>query len=33
MSAPDTKSDKMAVDPELFTRGWIFIRGVPSMKF
>ncbi|AZO07443.1 MULTISPECIES: ribosome biogenesis GTP-binding protein YihA/YsxC [unclassified Mesorhizobium] len=23
----------MAVDPELFTRGWIFIRGVPSMKF
>ncbi|MDG4897068.1 ribosome biogenesis GTP-binding protein YihA/YsxC [Mesorhizobium sp. WSM4976] len=27
------KIDKMAVDPELFTRGWIFIRGVPSMKF
>ncbi|AZO19218.1 MULTISPECIES: ribosome biogenesis GTP-binding protein YihA/YsxC [unclassified Mesorhizobium] len=23
----------MAIDPELFTRGWIFIRGVPSMKF
>ncbi|RVC66767.1 YihA family ribosome biogenesis GTP-binding protein [Mesorhizobium sp. M00.F.Ca.ET.038.03.1.1] len=23
----------MAVDPELFTRGWIFIRGVPSMRF
>lgn len=33
MSAPNTKSDKMAIDPELFTRGWIFIRGVPSMKF
>ncbi|CDX37536.1 putative GTP-binding protein EngB [Mesorhizobium sp. SOD10] len=33
MNAPDTKSDKTAVDPELFTRGWIFIRGVPSMKF
>ncbi|TIW12430.1 MAG: YihA family ribosome biogenesis GTP-binding protein [Mesorhizobium sp.] len=23
----------MTVDPELFSRGWIFIRGVPSMKF
>ncbi|TGQ08042.1 ribosome biogenesis GTP-binding protein YihA/YsxC [Mesorhizobium sp. M2E.F.Ca.ET.219.01.1.1] len=27
------KSDRTEIDPELFTRGWIFIRGVPSMKF
>ena len=33
MSAPKTTADKPAIDPELFTRGWIFIRGVPSMKF
>ena len=33
MSAPKTAADKPAIDPEQFTRGWIFIRGVPSMKF
>ena len=27
------KSDRTEIDPELFTRGWVFIRGVPSMKF
>ncbi|WP_217576255.1 ribosome biogenesis GTP-binding protein YihA/YsxC [Mesorhizobium sp. GbtcB19] len=29
MSAPD----KSVIETELFTRAWIFIRGVPSMKF
>ncbi|NUS21997.1 MAG: YihA family ribosome biogenesis GTP-binding protein [Mesorhizobium sp.] len=33
MSAPDKSTNDTAISPELFTRGWIFIRGVPSMKF
>ncbi|WP_167449086.1 ribosome biogenesis GTP-binding protein YihA/YsxC [Mesorhizobium hawassense] len=33
MSAPDKTTNDTAISPELFTRGWIFIRGVPSMKF
>ena len=33
MNAPDTTTTKTAIEPELFTHGWIFIRGVPSMKF
>ncbi|MBZ9849778.1 ribosome biogenesis GTP-binding protein YihA/YsxC [Mesorhizobium sp. CA14] len=38
MNAPEkTTNDKTpnetAISPELFTRGWVFIRGVPSMKF
>ncbi len=33
MNAPDTTTTKTAIDTELFTHGWIFIRGVPSMKF
>ena len=37
MSAPekmtnDKTPNETAISPELFTRGWIFIRGVPSMK-
>jgi len=33
LSAPDKSTNDTAISPELFTRGWIFIRGVPSMKF
>lgn len=38
MSAPekmtnDKTPNETAISPELFTRGWVFIRGVPSMKF
>lgn len=38
MNAPekmtnDKSTNETAISPELFTRGWIFIRGVPSMKF
>jgi len=33
LSAPDKSTNDTATSPELFTRGWIFIRGVPSMKF
>ncbi|CCV03879.1 GTP-binding protein [Mesorhizobium metallidurans STM 2683] len=34
MSAPgNTTRDKTVVRTELFTQAWIFIRGVPSMKF
>ncbi|WP_430699223.1 ribosome biogenesis GTP-binding protein YihA/YsxC [Mesorhizobium humile] len=33
MNASDKTPNETAVSPELFTRGWIFIRGVPSMKF
>ena len=39
MNAPEkttnamTTTETTAIGPELFTRGWIFIRGVPSMKF
>lgn len=33
MNAPDKTPNETAISPELFTRGWIFIRGVPSMKF
>ncbi|TPI43460.1 YihA family ribosome biogenesis GTP-binding protein [Mesorhizobium sp. B3-1-6] len=29
----DKSTNETAISPELFTRGWIFIRGVPSMKF
>jgi GTP-binding protein len=29
----DKSTSDTAISPELFTRGWIFIRGVPSMKF
>ncbi|SFP83486.1 GTP-binding protein [Mesorhizobium sp. NFR06] len=33
MNAPDKPMSETAIIPELFTRAWIFIRGVPSMKF
>lgn len=33
MSAPGKSTNDTAISPELFTRGWVFIRGVPSMKF
>jgi len=33
LNAPDKTSNETAISPELFSRGWIFIRGVPSMKF
>lgn len=38
MNAPekmtgDKSTNETAISPELFTRGWVFIRGVPSMKF
>lgn len=33
MNAPDNSTSETAISPELFTRGWVFIRGVPSMKF
>ena len=33
MNAPDKTPNETAISPELFSRGWIFIRGVPSMKF
>lgn len=38
MNAPekmtgDKSTNQTAISPELFTRGWVFIRGVPSMKF
>ncbi|TPI36016.1 YihA family ribosome biogenesis GTP-binding protein [Mesorhizobium sp. B3-1-9] len=33
LNAPDKSTNETAISPELFTRGWIFIRGVPSMKF
>ncbi|UCI26653.1 ribosome biogenesis GTP-binding protein YihA/YsxC [Mesorhizobium sp. B2-8-5] len=33
MNAPDKTPNETAISPELFTRGWVFIRGVPSMKF
>ncbi|MGX5800815.1 ribosome biogenesis GTP-binding protein YihA/YsxC [Bradyrhizobium sp. Arg314] len=33
MNAPDKTTNETAIGPELFTRAWIFIRGVPSMKF
>ncbi len=33
MNAPDKSTSEIAISPELFTRAWIFIRGVPSMKF
>jgi GTP-binding protein len=33
LNASDKTPNETAVSPELFTRGWIFIRGVPSMKF
>lgn len=38
MNAPekmtnDKTPNQTAISPELFTRGWVFIRGVPSMKF
>ncbi|WP_430681805.1 ribosome biogenesis GTP-binding protein YihA/YsxC [Mesorhizobium australafricanum] len=33
MNAPDKTTNETAISPELFTRAWIFIRGVPSMKF
>ena len=33
MSAPHKSTNQTAISPELFTQGWIFIRGVPSMKF
>lgn len=38
MNAPEKMTDdkstnQTAISPELFTRGWVFIRGVPSMKF
>ncbi|WP_430694852.1 ribosome biogenesis GTP-binding protein YihA/YsxC [Mesorhizobium montanum] len=33
MNAPDKTTNDTAISPELFTRAWIFIRGVPSMKF
>ncbi|MBZ9868604.1 ribosome biogenesis GTP-binding protein YihA/YsxC [Mesorhizobium sp. CA15] len=38
MNAPEKKTNdktrnETAISPELFTRGWVFIRGVPSMKF
>jgi len=33
LNAPDTTPNETAISPELFSRGWIFIRGVPSMKF
>ncbi|TPJ74257.1 ribosome biogenesis GTP-binding protein YihA/YsxC [Mesorhizobium sp. B2-7-1] len=29
----DKSTNQTAISPELFTRGWVFIRGVPSMKF
>ncbi|TPI43569.1 YihA family ribosome biogenesis GTP-binding protein [Mesorhizobium sp. B2-9-1] len=29
----DKTPNETAISPELFTRGWVFIRGVPSMKF
>ncbi|TPJ25624.1 ribosome biogenesis GTP-binding protein YihA/YsxC [Mesorhizobium sp. B2-7-2] len=29
----DKTPNQTAISPELFTRGWVFIRGVPSMKF
>ncbi|MEI9406461.1 ribosome biogenesis GTP-binding protein YihA/YsxC [Mesorhizobium argentiipisi] len=29
----DKSTNETAISPELFTRGWVFIRGVPSMKF
>ncbi|TIW93899.1 GTPase, partial [Mesorhizobium sp.] len=25
--------DKTVIGTDLFTRGWVFIRGVPAMKF
>lgn len=33
MNAPNNSTNETAISPELFTRGWVFIRGVPSMKF
>jgi len=33
LNAPDKTPNETAISPELFSRGWIFIRGVPSMKF
>ncbi|MBZ9822286.1 ribosome biogenesis GTP-binding protein YihA/YsxC [Mesorhizobium sp. CA4] len=33
MNAPEKSTNETAISPELFTRGWVFIRGVPSMKF
>ena len=33
MSAPDRTTSETAISAELFSRTWIFIRGVPSMKF
>lgn len=33
MNAPSNTNDKTAIETDLFTRAWIFIRGVPSMKF
>jgi GTP-binding protein len=33
LNAPNNSTNETAISPELFTRGWVFIRGVPSMKF
>ncbi|MDX8534521.1 ribosome biogenesis GTP-binding protein YihA/YsxC [Mesorhizobium sp. VK25A] len=33
MNAPGKSTNETAISQDLFTRGWIFIRGVPSMKF